>query len=129
MESPILINGFEIGKVSDMKLANGKVLLEFSIDKEIKLSKASQFFSTARGILGERKIDVENFSTGEIIYSDKDTIKTEFVTKPFSEIIDSTFIKEIEPTLKELSKTIGKALLDYGESGEETITNKEEKGN
>jgi ABC-type transporter Mla subunit MlaD len=126
-ETPILINGFEIGKVSDLNLANGKVLLEFSIDKEIKLSKKSKFISTASGIFGDRQINVENTSNGKEIYMDGDTIATEFITKPISGIVDSTLMKEIEPTLKEFSKTIGKALQDYGESDEEANTNKEEK--
>jgi hypothetical protein len=56
-----------------------------------------------------------------------DTIETEFITEPISGIVDSTLMKEIEPTLKEFSKTIGKALQDYGESGEESNVNKEEK--
>ena len=33
-------------------------------------------------------------------------------------IIDSTLVKKMEPTLKEISQTIGKALLEYGEEGE-----------
>jgi ABC-type transporter Mla subunit MlaD len=128
-ETPILINGFEIGKVSDLNLANGKVLLEFSIDKEIKLSKESKFISTASGIFGYRQINVENTSNGEEIYVNGDTIETEFITEPISGIVDSTLMKEIEPTLKEFSKTIGKALQDYGESGEESNVNKEKKEN
>ncbi len=126
-KTPILINGYEIGKVSNINFTNGKVLLEFSIDKEIKLSKESQFVSTAGGVFRDRQINVENAAVGGRIYSNRDTIETAFITKPISEIVDSTLMKKIEPTLKEFSRKIGKALQDYGESGEEPNVNKEEK--
>jgi len=126
-ETPIVINGFQIGKVSDLSLKKGKVLIEFSVDKEIKLTKSAQFFSSANSIFGDRQIEVKNSHEGEDFYKSGDTIQTEFITNPIGGIIDSTLMQEIEPTLKEFSKTIGKALQDYGEEDKDASTKNEEK--
>lgn len=117
-ETPILINGFQIGSVSDLSINSGKVLIEFSVDKEIKLKKSAQFSSTGTGIFGNKVILVKKFQEGEEFFQTGDTIQTEFLILPNQSIIDSTLMKEIEPSLKEISRKVGKALLEYGEEGE-----------
>ena len=97
------------------------------LEKEIKLTKSAQFFSSANSIFGDRQIEVKNSHEGEDFYKSGDTIQTEFITNPIGGIIDSTLMQEIEPTLKEFSKTIGKALQDYGEEDKDASTKNEEK--
>lgn len=125
-DTPIFINGFQIGKVNDISLKENKVLLEFAIDKEYKLAKSSKFVSVT-SVFGDRHIDVKNSREVEEFYKHQDTVETEFVTQPVGSLIDSTLIKELEPTLKEVSRTIGKALQDYGESDKEVETKTDEK--
>ena len=125
-ETPIFINGFQIGKVNDITLKENKVLLEFAIDKEYKLAKSSKFVSVT-SVFGDRHIDVKDSREVEEFYKHQDTVETEFVIQPIGNLIDSTLMKEFEPTLKEVSRTIGKALQDYGESDKEIETNKDEK--
>jgi len=61
-KSPILINGYEIGKVSNLEIIDTKVLIELSVDKELGINKESQLFSTPSSFIGGRQIDLENLT-------------------------------------------------------------------
>jgi phospholipid/cholesterol/gamma-HCH transport system substrate-binding protein len=109
-KSPILINGFEIGKVSNLEIINNEVLLELSVDGKLGISRESQLVSAPSSFLGGKQINLENYDQNDIKYKSGDTIKSQVITKSLTEAID--------PELKKLSSTIGAALLEYGESTE-----------
>jgi phospholipid/cholesterol/gamma-HCH transport system substrate-binding protein len=109
-KSPVLINGFEIGKVSNLEIINNEVLLELSVDEKLGISRESQLVSAPSSFLGGKQIDLENYDQNGDKYKSGDTIKSQVIIKSLNETFD--------PELKKLSSTIGAALLEYGESTE-----------
>ena len=116
-KSIVQLNGFEIGKVNYLELVNNEILLELIIDSKIKIKTEAQFFSKPKGLLGEKYIDVQNSNQGQGTYSDGDTLYNKIISVSLTESLDPIY--EYEPELKELSKTIGTALLDYANSPNE----------
>lgn len=116
-KSIVHVNGFEIGKVNEIEIINNEIILELLINKKITLKNESQLFSTPRSIMGEKDIEVQNSNQGQEIYSSGDTIKNKIISKSLKETLDPN--NQYEPQLKEISKTIGTALLDYANSPNE----------
>lgn len=115
-ETPILFRGLKIGKISDLHSVQGNLLVELSIEEEMKFPKSTKFFSSQIGFFGDQQIDVEITEEGNHLYKNGDTISTYLIYKPMNNLVDSSFLKIIEPSLKELSKTVGEALIEYSES-------------
>ena len=115
-ESPVIFRGLKIGKISGLYLEQGKFLVELSIDEEMKLSTSAEFYTFLAGPLGSRKIEVKITEEGNYFYKNGDTISTSLIYKPMTNLVDSSFLKVIEPSIKELSKTVGQVLIDYAES-------------
>ena len=71
IESPVLINGYKVGKVTDIKLQTkneknrGKLLVEFSIRTNLKFSKSSQVFIATTNLLGRKSLIIKP------VYDDK----------------------------------------------------------
>lgn len=110
-KSSILINGFEIGKVSNLEIINNEVLLELSVDEKLGISRGTQLVSVPSSLMGGKQIHLENYDQNADKYKSGDTIKSKVIIKSLAETFD--------PKLKKLSAAIGAALLDYGESIEE----------
>ncbi|MFK7775748.1 MAG: MlaD family protein [Saprospiraceae bacterium] len=115
-ETPISFRGLKIGKVSDLQGYHGNLLMELSIDKEMKLPKSTEFYCSQVGLFGDQQIDVKIKEERNGFYKNGDTISTYLVYRPMENLVDSNFLKAIEPSLKELSKTVGEALIKYSES-------------
>ena len=113
-KSIIQINGFKIGEVNDLNVSDQEIVIEMSIDEAITISKSSQLFVVPRGVTGEKNIDVEFIDEGSEYYNDGDTIKSIILNKSLRQKFDTK--GEHEAKLKEFSKVIGSALLDYAES-------------
>ena len=82
----------------------------------MKLSTSAEFYTFLAGPLGSRKIEVKITEEGNYFYKNGDTISTSLIYKPMTNLVDSSFLKVIEPSIKELSKTVGQILIDYAES-------------
>ncbi len=116
-KSNVHVNGYEIGKVNEIEIINNEIILELLINKKITLKNEAQLFSTPRGIMGDKDIEVQNSNQGQEIYSSGDTIKNKIISKSLKETLDPN--KQYEPQLKEISKTIGTTLLEYANSPNE----------
>lgn len=105
-KSLVEISGYKIGEVSNMTVVDRKVIAELSIDKEIKLPGTSQFYLVKESFLNStRSFAVDYDKTVNEVYADGDTIRTKIQYKDLTETLD--------PALKELSKAIGTALIDF----------------
>ena len=112
--SPVQINGFKIGEVSDKIALDEKVVLTLSINSEINISQNSQLYSVPTNIFGNKHIEIQFSDQGSTTYKNGDTIKTIVLDKNLKQTFDPN--GENESRLKKMSKTIGTALIDYAES-------------
>ncbi|KAA3621698.1 MAG: MCE family protein [Bacteroidetes bacterium] len=114
--TPIKVNGYEVGQVKSIDLHKNKILVELSFEDDFILGRSDRVYTVQTGVFGVRYLEIDR-QTDQIgnNYEPGDTLYTELITssKP---LIDSVTWERIEPSLKELSRTIGKALLEYGES-------------
>ena len=113
---PVLTRGLKIGEVRDLYLVDSGVLLELVIHEGFKINKSAQFYTGMSGPLGGRIIEVKGLEESNDFYINGDTIHSKFNELSIREGVDSTMINGVEPSLKELSRTVGKILQEYGES-------------
>ncbi|HZY35704.1 MAG TPA: MlaD family protein [Mucilaginibacter sp.] len=75
LSKPILVNGFQIGRVSKMKLQkNGSTLVEFNIDRQYEVPKNTIAKLGSAGLLAGKAIIFE-YGNSNISAEDKDTLK------------------------------------------------------
>lgn len=116
--TPILTRGFKIGEVSALTLVNDGVVLELLIYKGFNLNKSAQFYTGVSSPFGGQIIEIKGLEKSDDYYRNGDTIQAKFGKLSLRDGIDSTTIKRVEPSLKELSKAVGKILQEYGEASE-----------
>lgn len=121
--SPVLLNGVKIGKVSDLKIHSSDALIELSIDKEIDIKNETRVFSAPSALLGGNHIEVHHADQGTKKYESGDTINHIVTSKTIKEVLDPN--GKTEEKLKEISKSIGAALLDYGNSPSENCNSRQ----
>jgi phospholipid/cholesterol/gamma-HCH transport system substrate-binding protein len=77
VSKPVLVNGFQIGRISKMKLLpNGYTVIELSIDKQYKVPKNSLAKLVSTDLLGDKAI-VLDYSNSNLEAEDKDTLKAD----------------------------------------------------
>ncbi len=60
--NPVQINGFQIGMVEDIFLKpdrSGKLVVKFTVDKEVNLPKSTKVKIVSSGLLGDKAMDVD----------------------------------------------------------------------
>ena len=93
----------------------GKILIEIRFDREIAIRNDAKFSISQSSLFGNSRIEIENAKLGKT-FQQGDTINPSLISKSIFDNIDTTIINQFEPTLKKLSREIGKALHEYGES-------------
>jgi phospholipid/cholesterol/gamma-HCH transport system substrate-binding protein len=74
---PVLVNGFQIGRISKMKLLpTGSTVVELSIDKQYKIPKNSHAKLVSTDLLGSKAI-VLVYSNSNLQAEDKDTLQAD----------------------------------------------------
>jgi phospholipid/cholesterol/gamma-HCH transport system substrate-binding protein len=77
VSKPVLVNGFQIGRISKMKLLpNGFTVVELSIDKQYKIPKNSRAKLVSSDLLGDKAI-VLSYSNSNLEADDNDTLKAD----------------------------------------------------
>ncbi len=79
--TPIFIDGNEKGKVSDLNLKEGRVLMELSINKNIRITKSAKFYISPIGDFGDRRIIIENSMEEKEYYKNGDFITIKYMIK------------------------------------------------
>ena len=116
--APILTRGLKIGEVTDLKLIDNGVLLELCIYEEFQINRSAQFYIGSNGLFGGRVIEVRGLEKVGDFYLNGDRIYSKFGELSIKDGVDSTVINRVEPSLKELSKTVGKILQEYEKSSD-----------
>jgi len=77
VSKPVLVNGFQIGRISKMKLLpTGYTVIEISIDRQYKVPKNSLAKLVSTDLLGDKAI-VLVYSNSNIEAQDKDTLRAD----------------------------------------------------
>jgi phospholipid/cholesterol/gamma-HCH transport system substrate-binding protein len=75
VSKPVLVNGFQIGRVSKMNLlADGHTLVEFSVERQYKVPRNTLAKLVSTDLLGDKGI-VFLYGNSNIYAEDKDTLK------------------------------------------------------
>jgi phospholipid/cholesterol/gamma-HCH transport system substrate-binding protein len=79
---PVMVSGFEVGRVSSVKLGGEGVLVEFTItNDDIRLGSQSTAKVSVATVLGDKALVVESQGTGEL--ADEATIPLERTQSPY----------------------------------------------
>jgi phospholipid/cholesterol/gamma-HCH transport system substrate-binding protein len=77
ISKPILVNGFQIGRVSKMNLQkNGSTLVELSVDKQYNVPKNTIAKLSSTDILGSKAI-IFDYGNSNLYAQDKDTLQSQ----------------------------------------------------
>ena len=77
ISKPVLVNGFQIGRISKMKLLqNGSTLVELSVDRQYKVPKNTVAKLGSTDILGSKAI-IFDYGNSNIDANDRDTLTAE----------------------------------------------------
>ena len=99
VSKPILVNGFQIGRVSKMKLQkNGSTMVEFSVDRQYSVPKNTTAKLGSAGLLAGKAIIFE-YGNSNIFAEDKDTLKSE---------IESSLVDNLQPIQTKAQSLINK---------------------
>jgi len=99
VSKPILVNGFQIGRVSKMKLQkNGSTMVELSVDKQYNVPKNTIAKLGSAGLLAGKAIIFE-YGNSNIVAEDKDTLTA---------VIESSLVDNLQPIQTKAQSLINK---------------------
>lgn len=109
--APVTVNGMQVGKVKDVFLSSsrgGKIIVEFTIDKEFHFSKSSLVKIYSSGFIGGNNLGViPDYSSNDLAKSG-DTLKGELQTGIMDGLLEkfTPIEKSILSTLKKLDTVL-----------------------
>ncbi|MFH1148173.1 MAG: MlaD family protein [Pseudomonadota bacterium] len=66
-ESPVEMAGIEIGRVKDVRLANGKAKVEMLISPKVRIGKDAEAVIRTKGVLGDKFIEIKQGKARDVI--------------------------------------------------------------
>ncbi|HWZ03701.1 MAG TPA: MlaD family protein [Mucilaginibacter sp.] len=99
VSKPVLVNGFQIGRISKMKLEpDGRTVVELSVDRQYKVPSNTLAKLVSTNLLGDKAI-VFVFGNSNLPAQDKDTLKAD---------IQGSLAESLQPIQMKAEKLIGK---------------------
>jgi phospholipid/cholesterol/gamma-HCH transport system substrate-binding protein len=99
LSKPVLVNGFQIGRVSKMKLQkNGSTMVELSIDRQYNVPKNTIAKLGSAGLLAGKAI-IFQYGNSNITAEDKDTLQSE---------IEGSLVDDLQPIQTKAESLINK---------------------
>jgi len=99
ISKPVLVNGFQIGRVSDMKLQHsGKTVVEFKINKDYPIPENSVARLMSTDLLGNKAIEFE-LGNSTINAENKDTLRSN---------VERSLAESVQPVQKKAETIIAK---------------------
>ena len=99
ISKPVLVNGFQIGRVSDMKLQpSGKTLVEFKINKDYLIPENSVARLMSTDLLGNKAIEFE-LGNSKVNAESKDTLRSN---------VERSLAESVQPVQKKAEAIITK---------------------
>ncbi|BDU50312.1 MlaD family protein [Haliovirga abyssi] len=129
--TPVLLAGVKVGKVKNIYLDDGKVIVELYIKKNIKIRKGAKVAIFLKGVMGDLIVSIYNPLKGDEYYKNKDVLEgidpislntlvdqlseTIVIINGLKDTIDKLPIKETKEliiNLNKASKSLDKTLLE-----------------
>lgn len=99
ISKPVLVNGFQIGRVSDMKLQpSGKTVVEFKINKDYLIPENSVARLMSTDLLGNKAIEFE-LGNSKVNAESKDTLRSN---------VERSLAESVQPVQKKAEAIITK---------------------
>jgi phospholipid/cholesterol/gamma-HCH transport system substrate-binding protein len=99
ISKPVLVNGFQIGRVSDMKLQpSGKTVVEFKINKDYPISENSVARLISTDLLGNKAVEFE-LGNSTVYAENKDTLRSN---------VERSLAESVQPVQKKAEVIIAK---------------------
>lgn len=100
----VTINGYKIGSVKKMELANNKVITTLSINNKVKIPNTAVFKIKSSGLIANKHIEISNINgSGNFLFNGakiSGIYDAEITSTPIS--IDSIVVKIAKPILDSL---------------------------
>ncbi len=99
ISKPVLVNGFQIGRVSDMRLQHsGKTVVEFKINKDYPIPENSVARLISTDLLGNKAIEFE-LGSSTVNAENKDTLRSN---------VERSLAESVQPVQKKAETIIAK---------------------
>lgn len=99
ISKPVLVNGFQIGRVSDMKLQpSGKTVVEFKINKDYPIAENSVARLISTDLLGNKAIEFD-LGNSTVYAENKDTLRSN---------VEKSLAESVQPVQKKVEVIIAK---------------------
>lgn len=99
ISKPVLVNGFQIGRVSDMRLQpSGKTVVEFKINKDYPIPENSVARLMSTDLLGNKAIEFE-LGNSKVYAENKDTLRSN---------VERSLAESVQPVQKKAEAIITK---------------------
>ena len=99
ISKPVLVNGFQIGRVSDMKLQpSGRTVVEFKINKDYPIPENSVARLISTDLLGNKAIEFE-LGNSAVFADNKDTLRAN---------VERSLAETVQPVQKKAENIIAK---------------------
>lgn len=99
ISKPVLVNGFQIGRISDMKLQpSGKTVVEFKINKDYPISENSVAKLISTDLLGSKAVEFE-LGNSTVYAENKDTLRSN---------VERSLAESVQPVQKKAEVIIAK---------------------
>ena len=99
ISKPVLVNGFQIGRVSDMKLQpSGSTVVEFKINKDYPIPENSLARLMSTDLLGSKAIEFE-LGNSTVYAEDQDTLRSN---------VEKSLAETVQPVQKKAENIISK---------------------
>lgn len=102
----VILDGYVIGKVEDIKIHNNKILTTLVIKKDAKISKFSQFYIQDIDALGKQAIFIVSDKIQTDFYANNDTVEAKVKENIFSTVLSDTQIVRQVQILVDTIKTV-----------------------
>ncbi|RYY05987.1 MAG: MCE family protein, partial [Sphingobacteriaceae bacterium] len=99
VSKPVLVNGFQIGRISDMKLQpSGKTVVEFKINKDYPIPENSVAKLISTDLLGSKAVEFE-LGNSTVNAENKDTLRSN---------VERSLAESVQPVQKKAETIIAK---------------------
>jgi ABC-type transporter Mla subunit MlaD len=107
-EAAVIINGYRVGHVKEMRLEDNRVIAKLSIDKGTKISNKAKFIIKSTDMLGTKDIEIENADSSQTYLADGAKVRgvheTDIISAPPG--IDGAVLNSAKPILDSIGYNI-----------------------
>lgn len=99
--SPVEYEGFRVGHAEEIKLENSQIRVKIRVSPDVKIYTDSKVYLQARGLLGEKIIQIEGGGEGDLV-PDGGKIMAENKAQSFEDVVEN--MNDLISSVKEMVK-------------------------